>query len=162
MKRKYASVLPNWPIGSLIPGLLLCICLQAAPVQAQQILETYLQEGLANNLVLKEKNASLEQSLLALKDAKSYFLPTVDFGASYTLAEGGRTIAFPVGDLLNPVYTTLNRLTASTNVPQIDNVSEQLLPDNFYVTRFRTTVPLLNSDLIYQKKIRKEQVNWTN
>lgn len=162
MKRKYASILPNWPIRSLIPGVFLCICLQAAPVQAQQILETYIQEGVANNLVLKEKNASLEQSLLALKDAKSYFLPAVDFGASYTLAEGGRTIAFPVGDLLNPVYTTLNRLTPTSNFPQIDNVSEQLLPDNFYDTRFRTTLPLLNSDLIYQKQIRKEQVNWTN
>ena len=162
MKRKYASMLPNWSIRSLIPGLFLCICLQAAPLQAQQILETYIQEGLANNLVLKEKNASLEQSLLALKDAKSFFLPSMDFGASYTLAEGGRTIAFPVGDLLNPVYSTLNKLTASSNFPQIDNVSEQLLPDNFYDTRFRTTLPILNTDIKYQNQIRKEQVNWNS
>jgi outer membrane protein TolC len=163
MKRKYASMLPNWPIRSLIPGVFLCICLlAAAPVQAQQILETYIKEGLANNLVLQDKNASLEQSLLALKDAKSFFLPSMDFGASYTLAEGGRTIAFPVGDLLNPVYSTLNKLTASNKFPQIENVSEQLLPDNFYDTRFRTTLPLLNTDLIYQQQIRKEQVNWTS
>ena len=162
MKRKYASMLANWSIRSLIPGLFLCICLQAAPVQAQKILETYIQEGLVNNLVLQDKNASLEQSLLALKDAKSFFLPSMDFGASYTLAEGGRTIAFPVGDLLNPVYSTLNKLTASNKFPQIENVSEQLLPDNFYDTRFRTTLPLLNTDLIYQQQIRKEQVNWTS
>ena len=162
MKIKYASILPNWPIHSLIPGVFLCICLQAAPIQAQQILETYIQEGVANNLVLKEKNASLEQSLLALKDAKSYFLPAVDFGASYTLAEGGRTIAFPVGDLLNPVYSTLNKLTNSSSFPQIPNVSEQLLPDNFYDTRFRTTLPILNTDIKYQNQIRKEQVNWSN
>ena len=156
-------MLPNWPIRSLIPGVFLCICLlAAAPVQAQQILETYIKEGLANNLVLQDKNASLEQSLLALKDAKSFFLPSMDFGASYTLAEGGRTIAFPVGDLLNPVYSTLNKLTASNKFPQIENVSEQLLPDNFYDTRFRTTLPLLNTDLIYQQQIRKEQVNWTS
>jgi outer membrane protein TolC len=155
-------MLQNWPIRSLISGLFLCICLQAAPLQAQQILETYIQEGLANNLVLKEKNASLEQSLLALKDAKSFFLPSMDFGASYTLAEGGRTIAFPVGDLLNPVYSTLNKLTASSNFPQIDNVSEQLLPDNFYDTRFRTTLPILNTDIKYQNQIRKEQVNWNS
>jgi outer membrane protein TolC len=125
-------------------------------------LDTYLREGLANNLVLQDKKASLDQSLLALKDAKSFFLPSMDFGASYTLAEGGRTIAFPVGDLLNPVYSTLNKLTASNKFPQIDNVSEQLLPDNFYDTRFRTTLPLLNTDLIYQQQIRKEQVNWTS
>jgi len=162
MKRKYASMLQNWPIRSLISGLFLCICLQAAPLQAQQILETYIQEGLANNLVLKEKNASLDQSLLALKDAKSFFLPSMDFGASYTLAEGGRTIAFPVGDLLNPVYATLNKLTASSSFPQIENVSEQLLPNNFYDTRFRTTLPILNTDIKYQNQIRKEQVNWSS
>ncbi len=155
-------MLPNWPIRTLIHGFFLCLCLQAAPVQAQQILETYLQEGLANNLVLQEKNASLEQSLLALKDAKSFFLPSMDFGASYTLAEGGRTIAFPVGDLLNPVYSTLNKLTASSNFPQIENVSEQLLPNNFYDTRFRTTLPILNTDIKYQNQIRKEQVNWSS
>jgi outer membrane protein TolC len=86
----------------------------------------------------------------------------MDFGASYTLAEGGRTIAFPVGDLLNPVYSTLNKLTASSNFPQIDNVSEQLLPDNFYDTRFRTTLPILNTDIKYQNQIRKEQVNWNS
>jgi outer membrane protein TolC len=155
-------MLPKWPIRSLIPGVFLCLCLQAAPLQAQQILETYIQEGLANNLVLKEKNASLDQSLLALKDAKSFFLPSMDFGASYTLAEGGRTIAFPVGDLLNPVYATLNKLTASSSFPQIENVSEQLLPNNFYDTRFRTTLPLLNTDIKYQNQIRKEQVNWSS
>jgi outer membrane protein TolC len=162
MKSKFQIKHSNRPIRILIQGFFLLIGLQTTPSQAQQVLDTYIKEGLANNLVLQEKNASLEQSLLALKDAKSYFLPSVDFGASYTLAEGGRTIAFPIGDLLNPVYSTLNKLTASNNFPQIANVSEQLLPDNFYDSRFRATVPVLNTDLIYQNQIRKEQVNWTN
>ncbi len=162
MKRKYTLKGLIWCIKSPFQAFMICFGLLAPPVQAQQVLDTYLKEGLANNLVLQDKKASLEQSLLALKDAKSFFLPSMDFGASYTLAEGGRTIAFPVGDLLNPVYSTLNKLTASNKFPQIDNVSEQLLPDNFYDTRFRTTLPLLNTDLIYQQRIRKEQVNWTN
>ena len=162
MKSMFPIKHSNRPIRILIQGFFLLIGLQTTPIQAQQVLDTYIKEGLANNLILQEKKASLEQSLLALKDAKSYFLPSVDFGASYTLAEGGRTIAFPVGDLLNPVYSTLNKLTASNSFPQIANVSEQLLPDNFYDTRFRTTVPVLNTDLIYQNQIRKEQVNWTN
>ena len=162
MKIKDATTQMNRSIRPLILGFFLYLVFQVSPIQAQQVLDTYIKEGLANNLVLQEKNASLEQSLLALKDAKSFFLPSMDFGASYTLAEGGRTIAFPVGDLLNPVYSTLNKLTASNKFPQIENVSEQLLPDNFYDTRFRTTLPLLNTDLIYQQQIRKEQVNWTN
>jgi outer membrane protein TolC len=162
MKIKNATTQMNRPIRLVILGFFIYLGFQSTPIQAQQVLDTYIKEGLANNLVLQDKNASLEQSLLALKDAKSFFLPSVDFGASYTLAEGGRTIAFPVGDLLNPVYSTLNKLTASNKFPQIENVSEQLLPDNFYDTRFRTTLPLLNTDLIYQQQIRKEQVNWTS
>lgn len=162
MKIMHTTTRLKRPFRILIQGFILLIGLQTTALQAQVVLDTYIKEGLANNLVLQEKNASLEQSLLALKDAKSFFLPAVDFGANYTLAEGGRTIAFPVGDLLNPVYSTLNKLTASNNFPQIENVSEQLLPNNFYDTRFRTTFPLLNSDLIYQNKIRKEQVIWTS
>ena len=162
MKIKDATIQMNRPIRAAILGFLLYLVFLITPTQAQQVLDTYIKEGLANNLVLQDKTASLEQSLLALKDAKSFFIPSVDFGASYTLAEGGRTIAFPVGDLLNPVYSTLNKLTASNKFPQIENVSEQLLPDNFYDTRFRTTLPLLNTDLIYQQQIRKEQVNWTS
>ena len=162
MKIKDATTQINRPIRAVILGFFLYLVFLVTPAQAQQVLDTYIKEGLANNLVLQDKNASLEQSLLALKDAKSFFLPSMDFGASYTLAEGGRTIAFPVGDLLNPVYSTLNKLTASNKFPQIENVSEQLLPDNFYDTRCRTTLPLLNTDLIYQQQIRKEQVNWTS
>jgi outer membrane protein len=162
MKIKDATTQMNRPIRAAILGFFLYLVFLVTPTKAQQVLDTYIKEGLANNLVLQDKNASLEQSLLALKDAKSFFLPSMDFGANYTLAEGGRTIAFPVGDLLNPVYSTLNKLTASNKFPQIENVSEQLLPDNFYDTRFRTTLPLLNTDLIYQQQIRKEQVNWTS
>ncbi|TDQ19140.1 outer membrane protein TolC [Algoriphagus boseongensis] len=124
----------------------------------QGILNQYLQEGLEQNLVLREKNIELEKSLLALKDAKSYFLPTVDFGANYTLASGGRTISIPIGDLLNPVYSTLNQLTGSNSFPQLENVNEQFLPDNFYDARVRASLPLINTDLIYQKEIREKQV----
>ncbi len=129
-----------------------------SPAPAQSFLDRYIREGLENNLVLREKNIELERSLLALKDARSFFLPSVDFGASYTLASGGRTIGFPVGDLLNPVYSTLNQLTGTHAFPQLENVSEQLLPDNFYDARFRASMPIVNTDLIFQKQIREKQV----
>ena len=148
-----------------IPRILLWVFLSftflPSTLTAQQRVDEYVAEGLANNLVLKEKNASLEQSLLVLKDAKSYFLPSLEFGASYTLAKGGRTIDFPIGDLLNPVYTTLNKLTGSNSFPQLENVSNQLLPNDFYDARFRATLPLLNRDLNFQKQIRAQQVEWS-
>lgn len=124
---------------------------------SQSILDNYLEEGIKNNLVLKEKNLDLERSLLDLKDAKSYFLPSLDFNANYTLASGGRTIDIPIGNLLNPVYTTLNQLTGSNAFPQLENVSEQFLPDNFYDARFRVSMPLYNRDLQAQKQIRANQ-----
>ncbi len=128
------------------------------PLKAQGILDEYIAEGLERNLVLKERNISIEQSLLALEDAKSYFLPAVDFGATYNLANGGRTINFPLGDLLNGVYSTLNELTQSNQFPQLENFSEQFLPNNFYDARFRVSMPIINPDLSYQKDIREKQV----
>lgn len=138
----------------LIPlGLLMSYSLPA-----QEILKEYIQLGIENNLVLKEKNISIEHSILALKDAKSYFLPAVEFGGSYNLATGGRTIDFPVGDLLNNVYSTLNELTQSQQFSQLENVNVNFLANNFYDARFRVSMPLINPDLSYQKDIREKQV----
>src|SRR5215203_6742345 len=77
----------------------------------------YISMAMENNLVLKEKKLSLEKSLIALKEARSLFLPTSWLEGTYTLAQGGRSIDFPVGDLLNPVYKSLNQLTGSNNFP---------------------------------------------
>ncbi|WP_373524418.1 TolC family protein [Aquiflexum sp.] len=126
--------------------------------QAQKILSEYVSEGLQNNLILKDRNISLDQSLLALNDAKSFFLPTVDFGANYTLANGGRAIILPLGDLLNGVYSTLNTLTDRQVFPQLENVEEQFLPNNFYDARFRVTYPIINPDLHFNKLIRQQSV----
>lgn len=124
---------------------------------AQTALDRYITEGLAQNLVLKEKQGSLEKSLVALKEAKSYFLPSSSFETQYTLAGGGRAIEIPVGDLLNPVYSTLNQLTSSNNFPQIKNVSEQLAPDNFYDARIKTVMPLINPDIRINRDIKTKQ-----
>lgn len=126
-------------------------------VHAQTVPDTYIQEGLANNLVLQEKRIALDQSLLALRSAKSLFLPTTWLEGQYTLAQGGRSIDIPVGDLLNPVYQTLNQLTNSHKFPQISNVSEQFLPNNFYDVRVKTTLPIINPDLRFNRAIRQQQ-----
>ena len=81
--------------------------------QESEILDSYIREGLSNNLALQQKTASYNQSLAALKEARGMFMPSISLNARYTVAEGGRTIVFPVGDLLNPVYSTLNALTSS-------------------------------------------------
>ena len=125
---------------------------------AQPALEKYIAEGIANNVVLQQKNITLEKSLLALKEAKSLYLPTTWFEGSYTVAQGGRAISLPVGDLLNPVYQTLNQLTSSEKFPNIDNVEEQFLPNNFYDVRIKTTIPIINTDLRYNRNIKAQEI----
>lgn len=139
--------------------IILAVFAVGGRAQAQQeVLDGYIKDALANNLVLQQKNISLQQSLLSLKEARALYLPTTWFEGQYTLAQGGRDISIPIGDLLNPVYSTLNQLTGSQKFPQVDNVSEQLLPNNFYDLRIKTTMPVYNPELKYNKTVREKQV----
>lgn len=124
---------------------------------SQDVPDAYIKEGLSKNLVLLEKKIRLDKSLVSLKEAKSLFLPTTWVEGQYTLAKGGRSIDIPVGDLVNPVYKTMNQLTGSNSFPTIQNVSEQLLPNNFYDVRIKTTMPLINPGLKYDREIHQQQ-----
>ena len=131
----------------------------AYPSQGQSRLDDYITEGLGSNQSIKQQNFLLERNVLALAEAKTMFLPSVSFSATYTKASGGRTIDFPTGDLLNGVYSTLNQLTGSSAFPNLKNESIQLFPDNFYDAKFRTTLPLINAELVYNKRIKGQQVD---
>jgi outer membrane protein len=137
-------------------GLLLLLVAGAA--RAQNPLELYVQEGLQSNLILQQKHISLEKARYSLKAATSLFLPTVGLGGSYTHGDGGRTIALPLGDMLNPVYATLNQLTESQQFPQIDNVAQSFFPRHFYDVRLRSSMPLLNTSLHHNRSVQQERV----
>lgn len=125
--------------------------------QAQPpVLESYIQQGLQSNLALKQQNLELQKALKAIDIAKSNFAPKVSFNPNYTLAAGGRKLDFPIGDLLNPVYSTLNQLTRTNNFPQVENVSQQLAPNNFHETKFTVQYPIYNTDIKYNLLIQKE------
>jgi outer membrane protein len=140
------------------PLLVLTFLLISGIVSAQSSLDEMVQEGLKSNLVLQQKSVSLEQAQQSLTIAKSYFLPTVNVLADYTSGEGGRSIAIPVGDLLNPVYTSLNQMTQSDAFPQVENVEQNFFPKNFYDAKVRTSVPLVNTDLYINRSIQSQQV----
>ncbi|SDG62104.1 Outer membrane protein TolC [Chitinophaga filiformis] len=129
------------------------------PMSAQHKLDEYIQEGLSSNQSIKQQTFILDKNVYALKEAKSMFLPDVSFSTTYTKADGGRTIDFPTGDLLNGAYATLNQLTGSNSFPQLKNQRILLNPDNFYDAKFRTTLPILNAELIYNKRIKLQQVD---
>jgi outer membrane protein TolC len=125
----------------------------AVQVNAQTLLDEYIREGLENNLVLKQKQVSAEQGMTALKSANALFFPGVTLMADYLSGEGGRNISIPVGDLMNPVYATLNQLTGSNRFPQIENVKQDFLPFQFYDVKIRVSMPLLNTDIIKNSEI---------
>lgn len=122
------------------------------------VLDEYIQSAFSQNQGLKQQHFQLDKSLYALKEAKSLFYPQIGLAGSYTKADGGRTIDIPVGDMLNPVYSTLNQLTNSQKFPQMENQSFLLNPDNFYDVHVRTSLPLVNTEIWYANKIRKESI----
>lgn len=131
----------------------------AFPVQSQQALEAYIRLGLENNEVLKQQDFNLQKSIYALKEANGLFLPKISLEGNYFLAGGGRTVDFPAGDILNPVYSTLNQLTESNIFPMIENQRILLNPDNFYDVRVRTSMPLFKAELFYNRRIKSEMVS---
>ncbi len=122
-------------------------------------LDGYVETALANNTGVKQQQFQLDRAMQALSEARTLFLPSVTAMGNYTKAGGGRTIDFPIGDLLNPVYGTLNQLTASNKFPQLENASILLNPDNFYDLKVRTAMPLVNAEVYYNKKIKQQAIS---
>lgn len=131
-------------------------------LQAQNTyLESYIREGLSSNKGLKQKQLDYASDLSALKEAKGLFFPDISMNARYTVARGGRTIEFPVGDLLNPVYSTLNMLTASETFPQIENQEFAFLRPTEHETKVSLVQPIFNSDILQNYRIKKQYAEIT-
>jgi outer membrane protein len=137
---------------------ILCFLVPASFLSGQEILKEYIAFGIESNLALKQKESGYRQSLEALKEARGMFYPSLSMNARYTVSEGGRTLDFPVGDLLNPVYSTLNQLTASNMFPQVENQQILFLRPTEQVTGLQVVQPVINTDVYYNAKIRKEMV----
>jgi outer membrane protein TolC len=118
------------------------------------VIARYTEEAITNSDALKQLQFQLQRNLYALEEAKGLFLPAVNLTGTYTLAAGGRSIAIPIGDLLNPVYSTLNQLTNTNQFRQLENVSENFNPNNFYDIKVRTTYPVLNPSIRYNQDIK--------
>ncbi|MBC8051918.1 MAG: TolC family protein [Sphingobacteriaceae bacterium] len=123
-----------------------------------EVLTSYIRMGLDNNLALKGKQFDLERSRLALREARSYYLPSITLLGDYSAATGGRKIQLPLGDLLNPVYGSLNQLTASNDFSMIANQEVAFLQPRLQDSRIQLTVPLLNGEIKHQNGIQKEAV----
>ena len=144
---------------------LLIICTPNSEAQ-DSVLMNYIRTGLENNLALQQKHLSWKKSLTALKKSKALFFPDISLNARYSIAEGGRVIDLPVGDMLNPVYATLNQITSNLQEAglsdytfsdtRIENESIHFLRPTEHETKIRLAQPLFNTDIYYNRRISEE------
>jgi outer membrane protein TolC len=87
------------------------------PVRVEDGLARLVDDALAANLELRAGSATVQQRLADLDQARARYLPVIDFAARYSVADGGRTIDIPTGDLLNPVYETLDEMLIADGQP---------------------------------------------
>jgi len=119
-------------------------------------LEAYIREGLESNKGLIQKQLDYASDLAALKEARGLFMPDISLNARYTVAQGGRIIEFPVGDLLNPVYSTLNMLTSSQMFPRLENQEFPFYRPTEQETKVSLVQPIFSSELVQNYRIRKQ------
>ena len=157
---KSFSVLPQVFVACFWPVFVLLLSVPSSTAYSQRsaVLDAYIAEGLANSLSVLKNELDIERSRTLLAQARASARPSVEFNASYIVAAGGRSLDFPVGDLLNPVYSTLNFLTQTSLFPQIENTKVRFIPNNFQETRFNFAYPIYNTDLKYLKTIRESEV----
>lgn len=111
----------------------------------------YVAEAMANNLGLVGQALDVEQARSRLAEVRGELQPRLDLVARYSRADGGRTIDFPTGDLLNGAYRTLNDFLRTQGqpaaFPQIANQSIPLLRDREQETKLRLTQPLYRPEI---------------
>ena len=125
----------------------------------QSLLESYVQEGLRNSLALKQESLEIEKAIENINQARALFYPRLTFSPTYSLALGGRKLEFPIGDLLNPVYSSLNQITKTDKFPQVQNVSQQLAPNNFHDTKLAFQLAIYDPQIKYNYLIQKNLVS---
>jgi len=150
-----ASTTAKPGLPALLSGLALLLAgLAVLPGTARaetvdEVVGRLVAEAQAANLELVGAEAGVAQRLAILDQARARYLPSLDLGLRYSMADGGREIDFPVGDLLNPVYASLNSLLEANGQPApfvpIDNVTVPFLREREQETVLRLTQPIYDS-----------------
>ena len=111
------------------------------------VVEQCVAEAWASNLALRREALDADTARARLEAARGLYWPRLDFSARYSRAEGGRTIDLPVGDMLNPVYSTLNQMLGANRFPSISNESIPFLLPREQETEFRLLQPLYRPEI---------------
>lgn len=144
----------------IISGLIVLL-IPTVLCSQEPVLDRYVREGLANNLALKQRQFSLERSLEALSEARGLFMPSISIAARYSRAGGGRVFEVPLGDLMNPVYQSLNELYVGQGqppkpYPALENEIIPFLLEEEQETKIRVVQPLFEPAIYYNYKIKSD------
>jgi outer membrane protein TolC len=128
-------------------------------------LDTYLNDAIAHNPALAQANFELEAERQRLENLRARFYPSLALQARASVAEGGRTIDFPAGDLLNPVYSALNAQAMANGQPaQFPTVQNQSIPllrpteqDTRLIVRGPIYEPVLDQQVLAQTQAMNAQ-----
>jgi len=106
-------------VKSILVAVFATAAASAAPFQAplDEVMGQLVGEAIAANLELASADANVAQRLALLDQARARYLPAIDLNLRYSVADGGRDFEIPVGDLMNPVYASLNALLAASGQP---------------------------------------------
>lgn len=116
-------------------GTVLLLVSPATPAAAatlrdlESVAQEYVAAALDSNLALQGQRLEVQRAEAALDAARARFLPELALQSRYTRADGGRSIEFPVGTLLNPAYQTLNDLlVAQGQLPRFTALPDVSIP----------------------------------
>jgi len=133
--------------------ILLCgfqVVLLTQKVNAQQIIDTYIQVGISSNLDAQRLNKDMERSIWAIRESKRLYGPTVDFVASHkvnykkpiNLSEGG-------------LASGLSGFLEQAQLGFIKDGNLYFPPRNQFADLLQVNQTIFNKTLDYQIDIRK-------
>jgi len=140
-------------------SIVLCFTFTTSLTAEESILDHYINIGLNSNLALKQQEFSLEQSMKALKEARGMYLPSLTLLSRYSRAGGGRTIEFPVGTIVNPIYETLNEILVGLGqnpkpFPVIPDQTIPFLREEEQETKIRLVQPIFQPRIYHNASLK--------
>jgi outer membrane protein TolC len=126
-----SAVTKRQRLTNRLAALVLACSFAAPPAEAQPAapVDALIETALDANPTLARFRAAQDAAEAGRRAARAAYGPTVGVEARGTYAEGGRAIDLPLGQLLNPVYETLDGLRAADGLPPaFPRLDDQSIP----------------------------------
>lgn len=113
------------------------------PPEARQLVAI----GLDSNLSLAQKRFSLAESKARTAESRGLFLPDISLSSRYSELDN----VLDFGEIVNPVYSTLNQLTGQNQFP----TNLELTTVRPFEAKAVVTQPIFNTNVYYSSAISK-------